>query len=315
MIPNSEDLGNLSDEQRIIACAREIFLPRQVAMQAIDSYKKLLGLPRMSYNSGMSIKARSGQGKSTIGAWIAKQSCAPNSDWPGKVIYIDLVRNAANLDLTKLMLMEVGLQFHPDNRPLNKSYREVAMAEKLIRENNVRGAFVDEAPMLFRGLSTKRLEIELGAIKGFSGINWAMNVCLSGDPDQLDDLFRADTTISTRFNLRTAKLPLLKYDKSFYAFVSGFVDLMPLKQKSIIDRVFCKKLLELSRKTLITDATKEVYSPLRTVIEILREASMLAIISGDENLNCDSLERAFYVLQHSVDTEVYIRKYSVMGSE
>lgn len=312
MKPNSEDFASLTDEQRIIACAREIFLPRQVTMEVIESYKSLLRLPRMSYNSGMSIKARAGQGKSTIGAWIAKQSCTPNSDWPGKVIYIDLVRNVANLDLTKLMLMEVGLQFHPDHRPLNKSCRDLAMAERLIRENKVWGVFIDEAPMLL-ALSSKRLEIELGAIKGFSGVNWAMNVCLSGDPEQLEKLFSGDATISSRFNLRSANLPPLKCNKSFYAFVLGFVGLMPLKQASIIDKTFCKKLLELSKRTVMTDAMKEEYSPLRTIVEILREASMLAIVSGDEHLNCESLQRAFDVLQHKVDRPAYVSKYSVIG--
>ncbi len=311
MKPNSEDFASLTDEQRIIACMREIFLPRDVAMRAIDSYKSLLTLPRMSYNSGMSIKALAGQGKSTIGALIAAQSCTFNSDWPGKVIYIDLVRNVANLDLTKLMLMEVGLQFHPDHRPLNKSYRDVAMAERLIRENNVRGVFIDEAPILL-ALSSKKLEIELGAIKGFSGVNWAMNICLSGDPRQLEKLFSVDTTISTRFNLRTANLPPLKYDKSFYAFVSGFVNLMPLKQVSIVDKSFCTKLLELSKRVIIADATKEEYSPLRTMVEVLREASMLAIVSGDEYLNCASLQKAFDILQHKVDRPAYVSKYSVV---
>lgn len=312
MKPNSEGFASLTDEQRLISCTREIFLPREVAMKAIDSYKSLLRLPRMSYNSGMSIKGLAGQGKSTIGALISTQSCTSNSDWPGKVIYIDLVRNVANLDLTKLMLMELGLQFHPDHRPLNKSYRDVAMAERLIRENNVRGVFIDEAPILL-ALSSKRLEIELGAIKGFSGNNWALNVCLSGDPGQLEKLFRVDTTISTRFNLRSANLPPLKCNRSFYAFVMGFVDLMPLKHKSIIDKPFREKLLELSKRTIITDATKAEYSPLRTIVEILREASMLAIVSGDEYLNCESLQRAFDVMQHNVDRPAYVKKYSVVG--
>lgn len=310
MTPDLEDLKTLTIEQRVFACMNEIFIMRPEVMSAIDSYKRLLSLPRFSDNPGMSIKAKAGQGKSTIGAWVAQQSCAPNSDWPGKVIYIDLVRNVANLDLTKLMLMEIGTRFHPDKRSLNRSYWDLATAEKLVKEHNVRGVFIDEVPLLLRGLNDKRREIAFGAIKGFSGLNWGLNVWISGDRDKLEELFRMDDSISSRFNLCSATLPLLEYNQSFLAFVKAFVGLMPLRQKSIIDEAFCKKLLKLSQKTIIGDFTKEVYSPLRSVVQILRAASQIAIESGDEYLNTETLDRAFNILRNSVDTQAYLDMYT-----
>ncbi|RAI64743.1 hypothetical protein DOZ80_25055 [Pseudomonas fluorescens] len=299
-----------SKEQRVISCMREIFIMRPEVMIAIDAYRRLLTLPRLSDNPCMSIIAKSGQGKSTIGSFMAKQSCAPNSDWPGKIIYLDLVRHSGNLDLTKLMLMEIGLQFSPNKKPLNRSYRDLATAERLIEENNVRGVVVDEAQLLYKGLSDLRREVNLASAKGFSGLNWGLNVCFMGDPDQLEALFRMDDTISSRFNLRTATLPLLKCNDAFIAFVKGFVELMPLRQKSIIDNSFCVKLLKLAEKTIISDYKKEVYSPLRSVVTILREASMIAIESGDEYINAKSLDRAYLVLQSKADTQAYLDRYT-----
>jgi hypothetical protein len=300
-----------SKEQRVISCMREIFIMRPEVMIAIDSYRRLLTLPRLSDNPGMSVKAKSGQGKSTIGAFMAKQSCAPNSDWPGKVIYIDLVRNSGNFDLTKLMLMEIGIQFSPTKKPLNRSYRDLAIAETLIKENNVRGAVIDEAQLLYKGLTERRREVNLASAKGFSGLNWGLNICLMGDPDQLEALFRMDDTISSRFNLRSATLPLLTCNDTFIAFVKGFVELMPLRQKSIIDNSFCLNLLKLAEKAIISDFKKEVYSPLRSVVAILREASRIAIESGDEYLNSESLDRAVSILTNAVDTKSYLDRYTI----
>ncbi|UXL36393.1 TniB family NTP-binding protein [Pseudomonas fragi] len=300
----------LPKEQRINSCMREIFIMRPEVMIAIDSYKRLLTLPRLSDNPGMSIKAKSGQGKSTIGAYMAKHSCAPNSDWPGKIIYIDLARNPANLDLTKLMLMEIGIQFSPAKKPLNRSYRDLAIAEGLIKENNVRGAVIDEAQLLYKGLTDRHREVNFGSVKGFSGFNWGFNICLMGDPDQLEELFRLDDTISSRFNLRLATLPLLTCNPSFIAFAKGFVEMMPLRQESIIDNSFCVKLLKLAARTVVTDIKKELYSPLRSVVAILREASQIAIESGDEYLNSESLDRAFCIMTNKVDTQAYLDRYT-----
>jgi hypothetical protein len=286
----------------------EVFIMRPQAMLVVDSYKRLLSLPRGTDNPGMSLQAEPGQGKSTLGFWMASQSRVPGSDWPGVVLYIDLVSNAANLDVIKLILMQIGRQYC--GRPLNTGYRDFALGLSLIRENNIRGVFIDEVTLLAAGLNKRRCALEFGAIKGFSGAEWALNVMLSGAPDPLNEIFRDDSSLSSRFNSRVGVLPNFKQGKRFRSFVLGFMEFMPLRQSSIIDTAFCSKLLKLSEKAIVGSAGRMRYSPLRTVVDILQEASRLAIESGDEYISTSSLEKAFTVMRNSVDNKAYRDKYT-----
>lgn len=312
MKADHERLLEQTAEERMISCMRDVFIMRPEAMIAMGSYKRLVALPRLIDNPCMSITAKSGQGKSTIGAVMAQQSCAPNSDWARKVVYIDLVRNTANLNLTKLLQMEIGIQFGERKKPLTLSYNDIARGQRLIRENNVGGVVLDEAQLLLKGFTDRGRELNLSAVKGFAGPYWALNFCLLADKENLETLLKADDTISSRFSLRSAHLPELKCDKSFIAFVKGFVAKMPLRQKSIIDFDFCKKLLELSVLKVYRDGVEEKYSPLRSVVTILKEASRMAIESGLEYINIQSLYMVDVVLKNQMDTQSYLDRYTVI---
>lgn len=60
MTTDYDRLLEQSAKERMISCMREVFIMRPEAMIAMDSYKKLLALPRLTDNPGMSITARSG---------------------------------------------------------------------------------------------------------------------------------------------------------------------------------------------------------------------------------------------------------------
>ncbi|MNL81955.1 hypothetical protein D3C87_2092110 [compost metagenome] len=49
---------------------------------------------------------------------------------------------------------------------------------------------------------------------------------------------------------------------------------------------------------------------MRSVVTILREASWIAIESGDEYVNAESLDRAYLVLQSKMDTQAYLDRYT-----
>ncbi len=312
MTTDHDRLLEQSAKERMTSCMREIFIMRPEAMIAMDSYKKLLALPRLTDNPGMSITARSGQGKSTLGAVMAQQSCAPNSGWARKAIYIDLVRNSANLNLTKLIQMQIGIQFGERKKPLTLSYHDIAKGQRLIRENNVGGVVLDEAQLLYKGFTARGRELNFSAVKGFAGPYWGLNFCLLADQKNLDLILDADDTINSRFSLRSATLSDLKCNHSFIAFVKGFVAKMPLRQESIIDNAFCEKLLKLSAITVTLDDIKVIYSPLRSVVTILKEASRMAIESGLEYIDIQSLEMANVVLKSQMDTKSYLDRYTVV---
>lgn len=284
-------LLELPREQRALACMREIFLMHPTAMAAELSAQRLMELPRYTSNPGMSLIAYPGLGKSLLGQRWQTQSFKPESNWAGKIIYIDLTENIANLNIMKLFLAEVGKKFY--KRPLTLAYRDIVLAQSLIRENNVRGVFIDEAPLLQQSLTEKRTNREHGAIKGLSGPDWQMNVILSGTPEGFDRVFTDDATLLTRFNLRTSTLAAWSNDFEGESFVNGYLCYMPLRQQSVINDTLLKNLHDAALTTITVNNVRVSYCSRRAVVEILREGCRMAVENGEEYINADSILKAW----------------------
>ncbi|RON51972.1 hypothetical protein BK665_18510 [Pseudomonas frederiksbergensis] len=274
---------------------RDVFLLHPTAMAAEQSAQRLLSLPRSTSNPGMSLIAHPGLGKSSLGQRWQKQSFLPDSQWAGKIIYIDLVKNIANLNITKLFLAEIGIRFY--KRPLTLSYWDVALAQSLIREHNVRGVFIDEIPLVEQTLSVKRINREYGAIKGFAGPDWQLNVILSGTADGFGKVFESDNTLSTRFSLRKAMLSEWKADYEGESFVKGYLYYMPLNQPSVVNDKLISNLRDSAMTTVMVNRVSISYCSRRAVVEILRESCRMAVESGQEYINADSILKAWNSMQ------------------
>ncbi|WP_313365076.1 TniB family NTP-binding protein [Pseudomonas sp.] len=285
--PRALALLELPREERAIACMRDVFLNYPSAMAVEQSAKRLIASPRNTSNAGMSLIALPGLGKSSIGVRWEKQSFEAASDWPGKIIYLDLVKNSANLSIMKLFLAAIGERFH--TRPLNLSYRDVALAKTLVREHNVRGVFVDEAAMLRLALTGAAMHRELGSIKGMAGHEWQLNMFLSGTPDDMYALFDNDATLKSRFNIRVGSLSYWRNDAEGRSFVHGYLALMPLEQPSVLNDDFFK-VLEDNSLTITTVRKKEViYNSRRAVTDLVRETCRTAVETGQEYVNTEIL--------------------------
>ncbi|VVP85750.1 hypothetical protein PS918_02759 [Pseudomonas fluorescens] len=291
----TQEFLSLPREERALACMREIFLMHPTAMAAELSAMRLVSLPRCTSNPGMSLIAHPGLGKSLLGQRWQTQSCKPGSTWGGKVIFIDLVQNQANLNIMKLFLAEVGRKF--SKRPLTLSYRDIALAQRLIKENNVRAVFIDEIPLLRQALSEKRLNGEYGALKGLSGPDWQLNVILSGTPDGLKEVFDGDATLMTRFNLRKARLSEWENDYEGESFVKGYLCYMPLLQQSNVDNHLLKNLFDYAQSTTTENHEQVVYRSRRAIADILREACRMVVESGQEYINAESILNAWGCMQ------------------
>jgi hypothetical protein len=287
----TQQLLELPREERALACMREIFLLHPTAMAAEQSVQRLLSLPRSTSNPGMSLVALPGLGKSSLGQRWQTQSSMPGSRWAGKVIYIDLVKNIANLSIMKLFLAEIGTKFY--KRPLTQSYRDVALAQRLIRENNIRGVFIDEIPLIEQTLSAKRINREYGAIKGFSGADWLLNVILSGTPEGLNKVYQDDDTLKSRFNLRVAALAPWDNDYEGESFIRGYFYYMPLMQPSVVNDIFLENLKKYAQTTAMVDGAYTTYCSRRAIKDILAEACRMAVESGQEYINADSILHAW----------------------
>lgn len=291
----TQQLLELPREERALACMREIFLLHPTAMAAEQSVQRLLSLPRTTSNPGMSLVALPGLGKSSLGQRWQTQSSMPESKWAGKVIYIDLVKNIANLNIMKLFLAEIGTKFY--KRILNQSYRDVGIAQRLIRENNVRGVFIDEIPLVEQTLSEKRMNREYGAIKGFAGADWQLNVILSGTPKGLNKVYGEDDTLKSRFNLRVATLSPWDNDYEGESFIRGYLYYMPLMQPSVVNDTLLANLKKNATTTALVDGAYITYCSRRALRDILAEACRMAVESGQEYINADSILHAWNSMQ------------------
>lgn len=318
-------LLSLPVEQRAMICMSDLFLFRPEANRVVDNFKRSLRIPRSVYNPGMSLVADGGQGKSTLGQWISEESCRVDSDWPGAVLYIDLVRNVTNLDLTKLMLMEIGTRF--GNGPLNRSYRNLAKAESIIRERNILGAVIDEVPQIWKSLPVKRCEAEHGALKGFSGGNWKLNLMLLGTPHHMDKVFESDSTLASRFGgSRKCIWPSFELRKvsgekqqseerrRLLVFVRSYVKQLPLLKESVIDMTFCIRLLKLSQVIVAEEKIRRLYSPVRTIVDLLKESARVAILSGDESITLQTLDCASKCMQALAEAPEYRDQYTQINT-
>jgi len=305
--PQALALLELSREERALACMRDVFLTYPTAMAVEHSAKRLLASPRNTSNAGMSLIALPGLGKSTIGVNWEKRSFDPASDWPGKIIYLDLVKNSANLSVMKLFLAAIGERFH--TRPLNLSYRDVGLAKTLVREHNVRGVFIDEAPMLRLALTGAPVNRELGSIKGLAGHEWQLNVVLAGTPDEMYALFDNDETLKSRFNIRVGSLSYWKNDDEGRSFIKGYLALMPLEQRSVLNDDFFKIL---EKNTLTTTTVRKklvIYNSRRAVADLTREACRAAVETGQEYVNPEILVSTVNAMKNVIE-EINLNDYA-----
>lgn len=311
LTPDTLKLFDLPDVDRARACMRDVFIMFPAAMAAEDNAKALLDLPRCNSNAGMSLIALPGQGKSTLGMQWMQESLKPSSGWPGKLIYIGLLENPANINVEKLLLSEIGKMFY--GRPLTLSYRDVGKAQDIIIEHNVRGVFLDETPILlkFKNTSTP----ELNSIIGMSEGNWPLNWILSGPTMPMNEVFEANAVLSTRYFDRVSKLSELRVDNDFLGLAAGIMESMPLKKESDLDLQFMRKLLSLSETTISYKRKTIVYSPLRTVSNLLKQTCQWAVIDGIECINVESLETAQERMRGYYNSKEYREKYYRTDSE
>jgi hypothetical protein len=305
LTPETLKLFDLPDDQRARACMRDVFIMFPAAMAAEDKVKDLLDLPRCNSNPGMSLIALPGQGKSTLGMEWMHESHLPSSGWPGKLIYIDLLENPGNVHVEKLLLAQIGKLYY--GRPLTLAYRDIAKAQDLIQENNVRGVFLDETPFLLNLKSSKRSE--LISIIGLSEGNWPLHFILSGPKIPMNEVFATNAVLSTRYFDRVSELPELKKGGDFSGLVAGFLERMPLKRESEIDSNFMIKLLEVTRTKISYRRVSIVYSPLRTVSNLLKETCRGAVIDGTECINAKSLEATQVRMRGYYNSKEYRERY------
>lgn len=254
-----------SNEERIQACRRKIFMIMPEFIKTYDMISDLLAAERSDSNIGLVIVGPPGAGKTTLGKKIAEVF----EDSPhGKILYIDLANYAEDMDLRAILHRALGVVKTPRN-PYT-AYDNVHEACRLIREKNICGVVLDEAHDLGRAVSSRRGDANLTALRSFSNSDYALTMIIMGIK-KLYEVLAVDTQLTSRYTIRRVTIEEWKSDSELLAnFLTGFVSHLPLKKESIVDGVdFMAAVVRLRGNT-------------RAITDLLRACAIEAIRNGQE---------------------------------
>ncbi|MFD2642781.1 TniB family NTP-binding protein [Pseudomonas japonica] len=262
-----------SDEERILACRRRIFMVTPEIIKTYDMVSDLIAAERSDSNIGLVIVGPPGAGKTTLGKKIAEVF----EDSPhGKVLYIDLANYAEDMDLRAILHRALGVVKTPRNPYV--TYDNVKEACRLIRDKKIVGVVFDESHDIGRAVSARRGEANLTALRSFSNGDYGLTIILIG----IKKLFRVlapDDQLTSRFTIRRVTMEDWKSDSELLAsFLTGFVSHLPLKKESIVDGVhFMATVVRLRGNT-------------RAITDLLRACAIEAIRNGQECITQELFE-------------------------
>lgn len=270
---STQDLLSLTREQRASACMRDFWIEYPSAVQAMESAKALLALPRGINNPGMLVIGISGAGKTAmIKRWVA-QSWEANSRWAGRLIYVDMSEDTNDLNVQKRLIQEIG-------KACNKPHlRSVAEAQQVIREFNILGAVIDELGETEEPSIARRWKVNLLSIRGLAGERWRLNLILAGTPSFADTVKGNDQT-AARFAIRCATLKPWALNENLAAFISGCARYMPLMQESpVTSDSFLEALIAFSTSP---SSGSDPVAQLRAMLDLFKETCKNSVLNGKE---------------------------------
>lgn len=305
---------SLPRDERAVKCCRDVWVTYPYAVAATECVKALVAWPRVTCNPSMTLVGSPGVGKSRLAQRWRDESFAGKKGWVGKVLYIDMSNRKSGLDLEKRLLQALGNLER--GRAYTLSARDYTEAQEAVRRLNIRAVIFDEIHGLQKRMSKQRLHNTLEALKGFTNPEWGLNVILCGI-EELTELLAEDEQIQSRFGLRTVTLPDWKNNNIFASFVASFMCYMPLKGFSeVTSKEFLDELHKLAQLSNSTNkkAGRNSYnaklgSPLRAIIDILKEACRHAVICGDECIDVGSIKDARARLEGDVDIQALLLQH------
>lgn len=266
-----------SDEERIQACRRKIFMNRPEIIKTYGMVADLIAAERSDSNIGLAIVGPPGAGKTTIGLRI--RDVFADSPY-GKILYIDLSEYAEDMDLRAILHRELGVVKTPRNP--YATYDNVKEACRLIREKGIVAVIFDDSHDIGRAVSARRAEANLTALRSFSNGNYGLTVILIGI-QKLYKVMGPDPQLTSRFAIRRVTIEDWIPDSEVLGnFLTGFVSHLPLKKESIVDSVhFMAAVVRLRKNT-------------RAITDLLRACAIEAIRNGQECITLELFESLHY---------------------
>lgn len=318
--PGTRKLLDLPPAERALKCARDIWVNYPAAGVATNMVKHLASLPRRASNPGQALIGSPGVGKSYLAQRWEKESFKHGSGWQGRVLYIDMSEETSKLssDVEIRMLQVIGMLYR--GQPFSSSHQDYLSAIRAVKVLNIRVVVFDEIRDLQERLTKTSVKKCLSALKGFSGRNWQLNVVVVG-VSLLSEMLDGDDQLGTRYALRKMELPDWSYgiqsdgsidltSEIFQAMLLGVMCYMPLRGQSDVESHEFLSTLQQLASTKYSETVRRDVCPLRSVMDLVTESCMQAILSGEERIDAKSLLRTKERMLGNFDADEYIEHYS-----
>jgi DNA replication protein DnaC len=266
------ELMKLPPRSRIDHALREIVVRHPAVNSALSYANWLLFEPKRTRPKGLHVIGPIGSGKSTLGALI-ENTLAPTSTSNAKGI--------VSISMTGLTTMRAvfGRILESLNGPVLASQRtpdrELATL-RVLRNIGCRMLILDEVQdVLKRSPAEQRRALD--AIK-FLMNEMKLPIVALGSEDS-ERAFGEDRHLSARF--KTFRLPVWKQDDVFADFLHSLEMRLPLRRPSA-----------LTTKAAMSFLIKESKGSLDGIMTSIRDATVHAILSGEERITPEILEKA-----------------------
>ncbi|WP_409260330.1 TniB family NTP-binding protein [Pseudomonas putida] len=255
-------LFNLSDQERMLACARDLWVRHPSAERIIDSIHFAMKMEGRINAPCMLCVAPGGTGKTALIHELRKRDVYAEN----KMLFVTMHQNANNYNLRDLILVEMGLKVGRRARAGDNLTPEM---QNQIKFNKIRGIVIDEVHDALT-LTAAQQRQNLSLLKNLSSDIYGLSVFAFGVPAAARVL-RQDTQLERRYAVRS--LAAWVNGPEYRSFVATYINMLPLKnQTNLKDQQLYLKIFEKSQG--LTD----------NIVKIIQSAAMVAILDKSERI-------------------------------
>lgn len=262
-------LFELTDEDRMIACATDFWVPHPPGEKIISRIQISMRMSKKTVAPCMLVTAPGGAGKTALIDELKNR----NPNFENKLIFVTMHQSPNGYSLRDLILVEMGLGV---GRRARQGENLTPMMQHMIKSENIRGIVIDEVHDALT-LTDVQQRINLSLLKNLSGSTYGLSVFAFGIPAAAAVL-RRDPQLARRYAVHS--LTEWKNGAEFRSFVGTYITMLPLKKPTNFkDQNLFLSIMHAGQG--ITD----------NIVKILQASAMMAIIDGSERITHRHLDQ------------------------
>lgn len=251
----------LDDQRRALACLEDFWVAHPSANNLIRKINMMLQFENKTQAPCMLCCGVGGSGKTSHVDRLRQEA----KNWSKKLLFVSMHQNPNGYNLTKLILIEMGLNI---SRHARDAANISPMMKEIIRRENIKGVVIDEVHDALT-LTVLQQRINLSLLKNLSGSEYGLSVIAFGVGDA-QKVLRADPQLARRYALHYIRP--FSYGDDFRNFVASYVYNLPLKRPTQLN---AELLLALYSKT---------NGLMDNIVKSLQASAAYSVLEGEERI-------------------------------